>query len=300
MSAIELPRRDFAPRTIRTHEDESSHWCFMHSSNAMLDPDYRPCFNPPLMREMHAYLRKAAGRIAQRVTQDKSHIAHVVIASDADVYNLGGDLELFLQLIRGRDRERLLAYARECVEGVHILHAHLHPNAHTVALVQGDALGGGFELALSCQTIVAETGVSMGLPEVLFGLFPGMGAYSFIARRTNARIAEEMILSGNIYSSDDLHKMGLVDVLVGKGEGPKAVEDLIRRHRRIAHARMALNKVRNIVEPVSLDELMRITEVWVDTALDLGETQLRIMERLIRAQRRRLSADVAVAGMGSR
>ncbi|MDZ4348639.1 MAG: crotonase/enoyl-CoA hydratase family protein [Xanthomonadaceae bacterium] len=292
MSAIELPRREIAPRTIRIHEDDTSHWCFMHSNAAMVDPEYRPCFNPPLMREMHAYLRKAAGKIAANASRDNTHLGHIVIASDADVFNLGGDLDLFVQLIRGRDRERLYSYARECIEGVHILHAHLHPNAHTVALVQGDALGGGFELALSCQTIVAESGVNMGLPEVLFGLFPGMGAYSFISRRTNARLAEEMMLSGTIYSSDELYKLGLIDVLVGKGEGARAVEDLMRRNRRIPQTRMAMNKIRNLVAPVTLEELIRVTEVWVDTALSLAENQLRVMERLVRAQRKR-SGDVA-------
>src|SRR3546814_13167359 len=61
-----------------------------------------------------------------------------------------------------------------------------------VALVDGDALGGGFELALACQTIVAESGVQMGFPEVLFGLFPGMGAYSLLSQRGSPKVAEPM------------------------------------------------------------------------------------------------------------
>ena len=289
MNIVEPLRRESNEHTIRTHQADNAHWCFMHGSRAMSDPDYRPCFNPPLMREMHAYLKRAAQQIASTADADPDHLAHVVVASDADVFNLGGDLELFAQLIRGRDRERLLNYARECVEGVHILHAHLHPHAHTVALIEGDALGGGLELALSCQTIVAESGVNMGFPEVLFGLFPGMGAYSFLARRVSARVAEEMMLNGVIYSSDELHRMGVVDVLVGKGEGARAVQDLMRRNRKIERTRMAMDRIREIVNPVPLEELMRITELWVDAAMGLGERQLRTMERLVRAQRRRLA-----------
>src|SRR5690606_19071007 len=127
----------------------------------------------------------------------------------------------------------------------------------------------------------------MGFPEVLFGLFPGMGAYSLLSRRVSPKLAERMMLDGVMYSSDDLHRMGIVDVLVPKGEGVRAVHELVRQNRRIATARLALHRVREAVDPVSHDELMRITGIWVDTALQLGDRQLRTMERLVRAQLRR-------------
>jgi DSF synthase len=216
----------------------------------------------------------------------------VVLASDAPVFNLGGDLDLFARLIRARDRQHLMAYARSCVEGVYAFHAGLDVGLHSVALVQGDALGGGFEAALSCNTIVAETGVGMGLPEVLFDLFPGMGAYSFLSRRVGPTQAERMMLSGNIYSSEELYKLGVVDVLAPKGEGAAAVEDVIRRNRRIPHARRAMQRVAQVGgSPITLDELMRITEIWVDTAMRLGEKSLRTMERLVRAQTKRANGE---------
>jgi DSF synthase len=127
----------------------------------------------------------------------------------------------------------------------------------------------------------------MGFPEVLFGMFPGMGAYSLLSRRVSPKLAEEMMLNGVMYSSDQLHRMGVVDVLVPKGEGVRAVHEVIRQNRRIAAARLALHRVREAVHPVSLDELTRITEIWVDTALQSGEKSLRMMERLVRAQLRR-------------
>jgi DSF synthase len=102
-----------------------------------------------------------------------------------------------------------------------------------------------------------------------------------------------MMLNGTIYSSDELHRLGIVDVLVPKGEGVQAVNDLIRRNHRIAHARSAMNRVRQIRSEVSLAELMQITEVWVDTAMQLGEKSLRTMERLVRAQRRPANQEAA-------
>ena len=127
----------------------------------------------------------------------------------------------------------------------------------------------------------------MGFPEVLFDLFPGMGAYSFLCQRVSPKFAEEMMLNGTVYSSDELHKIGIVDVLVPKGEGIAAVHQVIRRNHRISHARAAMDRVREICRPVSLHELMQVTEAWVDTAMQLGDKSLRTMERLVRAQEKR-------------
>ena len=121
-----------------------------------------------------------------------------------------------------------------------------------------------------------------------------MGAYSLLSRRLSPKLAEEMMLNGVMYSSDELHRMGVVDVLVPKGEGVRAVHEVIRQNRRIAAARLALHRVREVVNPVSHQELMDITRIWVDTALQLGDKQLRIMERLVRAQLRRPEPQVGV------
>jgi DSF synthase len=292
MYNVEQLHRDPSLSTIRTQGDASnaSHWCFMHAQQAFSEAGYRPCFSPRLLRELRLFAQETINTIKSDVEADPAQISHIVLASDAHVFNLGGDLQLFSQLIRERDREGLMRYATECVDSIHLLHTRLHPSAHTVALVQGDALGGGFELALACQTIVAESGVQMGFPEVLFGLFPGMGAYSLLSRRVSPKLAEQMMLNGVMYSSDQLHQMGIVDVLVPKGEGARAVHEVIRQNRRIATARLALHRVRDAVNPVSLDELARITEIWVDTALQLTDKQLRVMERLVRAQLRRPEA----------
>lgn len=289
MRTVQPMHRSTGLSTIRVEQDSSndSHWCFMHAQQAYSDSTYRPCFSPRLLRELRLFAQQTIDHIAQATVESDTHLAHIVLASDGHVFNLGGDLGLFSQLIRAGDRDGLLRYARECVDSVHLLHTRLHPNGHTIALVEGDALGGGLELALACQTIVAEIGVQMGFPEVLFGLFPGMGAYSLLSRRIGPKRAEEMMLNGVMYTSEELHRLGIVDVLVPKGEGVRAVHELIRQNRRIATARLALHRIRDEVHPVTLEELMRITEIWVDTALLLGEKSLKMMERLVRAQLRR-------------
>ncbi|MCA0392977.1 MAG: crotonase/enoyl-CoA hydratase family protein [Proteobacteria bacterium] len=303
MNNVELLHRDPSFNTIRVEHDTSNdaHWCFMHAQQAFADPTYRACFSPKMLRELRLFARRAIDSIDAEAAKSPAHLSHIVLASDTHVFNLGGDLSLFSNLIRARDRDGLLRYAAECVDSVHLLQSRLHSNAHTIGLIEGDALGGGFELALACQTIVAEKGVQLGFPEVLFGLFPGMGAYSLLSQRVSPKVAEEMMLNGVMYSSDELHRMGVIDVLVPKGEGVRAVHEIIRQNRRIATARLALHRVRDAVNPVSHDELMRITEIWVDTALQLSDKQLRTMERLVRAQLKRPAAgeDSATADSAS-
>lgn len=285
-----VPR--YSTLRIVERSDASVHWCYMHADLA--DTPGRACFKPSLINEILQYQRSLGERIRRTRGQAGDVLQHVVLASDCDAFNLGGDLEYFCDAIRRQDRDALLIYARQCVSGVHAFHDGLDAGAHSIALVQGDALGGGFEAALSCHTIVAEEGTSMGLPEVLFDLFPGMGAYSFLCKRISAHQAERLMLSGEIHASEDLHRMGLVDVLAPRGQGVQAVEDVIRANRRIPHARVAMHRVRAMSQPVTLEEMMAITEVWVDTAMQLGEKSLRTMERLVRAQYRRHGAVEAV------
>jgi DSF synthase len=176
---------------------------------------------------------------------------------------------------------------------VHHLHTGFGGDVRSIALIQGDALGGGLEMALACHTIVAEEGCGMGLPEVLFGLFPGMGAYSFLCRRVSPQLAEKIILDGRVYSAEEMHALGVVDVLVKKGEGRAAVEDMIRQQQRLPQSYLAMNAARNLAQAVSYDELLEITKVWVDSALALGDRSLRTMDRLVKAQTRRAGLDAA-------
>ena len=289
MSTIEKLPVSHPYATIRTEDtaDGSAHWLYMHADAAT---GVRPCCRKDMLDEMWRYMSHVTRGPG---TRHDGRLRHFVLASDAAAYNLGGDLELFTRLIREGNRDRLLAYAQRCVEGVHHLHTGFGGDVRTIALIQGDALGGGLEMALACHTIVAEEGSGLGLPEVLFGLFPGMGAYSFLCRRMAPQQAEKIILDGRVYSAEEMHALGVVDVLVKKGEGRGAVEALIRQHQRIPQSYLAMNAARNLAQAVSHDELLEITHVWVDSALVLGDRSLRTMDRLVKAQTRRASLDVA-------
>src|SRR5439155_26180169 len=102
----------------------------------------------------------------------------------------------------------------------------------TISLVQGECLGGGFEAALSSDIIVAERQARFGFPEILFNLFPGMGAYSFLDRKVGRRMTEELLSTGKLYSADDMLAMGVIDCVVDPGQGVPAVAALVKRNSR--------------------------------------------------------------------
>ena len=200
------------------------------------------------------------------------------------VFSLGGDLSLFIDCIRNNDRARLSNYMRLSIDVLFNTYTNMEVPLTTIALIRGNALGAGFEGALSCDYLVAEKGVQLGFPEMLFNMFPGMGAYSFLARRINTVDVERMILSGRIYSAEELFDIGVVDVLAEKGDGLNEVSRFVGRHSKNQNTRKAIIKIRHRVNPVTMQELLDIGEIWVDTALSLSERELKVMERLVRSQ----------------
>jgi DSF synthase len=205
------------------------------------------------------------------------------------IFNLGGDLGLFQQLIAAGDRAGLISYGNAAVEAIHRNHTALNLPMITIALVQGDALGGGFECALAHDMIVAERSAKFGLPEVLFNLFPGMGAYSFLSRRIGRAAAEKLILSGKVHTAAEMHEMGLVEVLAEDGEGEAALLAHVQKTDRWHNAHQATYRARRRVDPVTLQELYDVVEVWADAAMRLSDQDLRRMARLTGAQDRRLA-----------
>ncbi|GGE27235.1 hypothetical protein GCM10007276_00510 [Agaricicola taiwanensis] len=253
-------------------------------------PDAQPSYTPTLLHSLNTLQAGLEDLLKRRENAGDASLRYVVGGSRVPgVFNLGGDLKLMTRLVRAQDKRALETYARACIDVLYNSFLDFNLPVITVALVQGDTLGGGFESALSCDVIVAEEGTKFGLPEVLFNLFPGMGAYSFLARRLDAGRAEKMILSGRLYDAAELHEMGIVDVLAKEGGGEDAVREYVSRNRRRFNAELSVYQTRRRVNPLEYRELLDVTQVWVEAALRLGDQDLRKMERLFNAQDKRIA-----------
>lgn len=259
-------------------------WCRMRLQRS-------PSFTPQLLHDLHAV----------------HHLVNEVNASEPDpqaqpvrfyvggsvypgIFNLGGDLPLFLGAIRRRDRTFLRQYAYSCVEAMYNNASGFTAPVISLVCLEGDALGGGLECALSFDVIIAERDVKLGLPEIMFGSFPGMGAFNFLTRRIGPKKAEQMMLSGKIYRAEECYEMGLVDILVNKGGAIEAAKTFMKENQRKHAARCAITKINKRMNPLSLQDLRDITDIWVDHTLSLDAIDLRRMEYLANAQTARLRA----------
>jgi DSF synthase len=278
---VQVANEHYAELDVEFDPHDRAYWCYLR-------PKGSPSYTPGLLQDLVRMWDSIKRLYALYERDGEVPIRYVVGASRSPgIFSCGGDLKLFAELIRSGNRPGLEDYARACIDVLHRTATSVDLPIVTIALVQGEALGGGFESALACNVIVAEKSAKFGLPEILFNLFPGMGAYSLLARRLDAVRAEKMILSGRIYSAEELHGMGLVDVLAENSKGEEAVREYIARHGRRHGAQRAIYRVRERVLPLAYSELADITKIWVDTALKLTEQDLRKMERLAAAQDRR-------------
>lgn len=256
--------------------DSAALWTFMR-------PDGRPSFTPPMLHDFEAWQRL----ISENFGPDMAPLRYLVLGSRSPgVFCYGGDLELFQSLIRNQERQGLVRYGYRCVE---ILHRNMHSldlPMLTIGLVQGAALGGGFEALLSFDYIIAERDATFGLPEVMFGLFPGMGAHAILSRKLGSAMADRLIVSNQIFTAQEMFDMGLVHHLAEPGEGIAACEDFIRRSERRHPGLVNARRAMKLTRPLPLEELKQIVDLWADAALQLTEGDLKVMNRLIRAQRR--------------
>ncbi|WP_340265115.1 crotonase/enoyl-CoA hydratase family protein [Sphingobium mellinum] len=250
---------------------------------AFMTPATRPNYSLPMLRDIRLWQTEAK----RLFDEGRLPIKYMVLGSRfPGVFNLGGDLELFAGCIERGDLAGLVKYGHACIDVVHRAWRNADMPLISIALAQGDALGGGFEALLCFDVVVAERSARFGLPEMLFGLFPGMGAYSILARKLGRRMAERMILSGKVYSAEEMYDMGIVTVLAENGEGEQAVRDYIVGNRPHHAGHVGVFEAGRRVDPLDYAELKDIVENWAATALKLDPKDLRMMRRLASAQTR--------------
>jgi len=267
-----------------------------------MKPKGRPCFTATLLEEVQHFeklIEANAGHINHCGRPEQ--ISYLVAGSKATgAFNLGGDLGMFIESIMRQDRKVLEYYAHLCIDNIYRRLSGIGGHIPTIALVQGKALGGGFECALTSDVIVAERSASFSFPEIMFNLIPGMGALPLLKRKIGLKKAEEIIMSGHIYTAKELHDIGVVEILVEDGLGLETVRRYIQQRQKKSIAYRALFQAKQICDPITKEELLAVVDLWVDAALQLETRDLRMMARLMRGQDRMLSAateDVALEAL---
>jgi enoyl-CoA hydratase/carnithine racemase len=163
-------------------------------------PEARNALSPELMEEL-------AGGI-ERLDADETARC-IVIAGDEDAFAAGADIGAL------RDRSFQEAMTHPAAGFWKRIAACRTP---LVAAVSGFALGGGCELALSCDLIVASDSAEFGQPEITLGIIPGGGGTQRLARVVGKQRAMEIVLTGRRVSAEEALKMGFVNQVTGKAD----------------------------------------------------------------------------------
>jgi len=263
------------------------------------DPNGSPQnFTPALLAEFHAMMRAlkaSAGHWPHDGQRLPFHYA-VMQSNHPEYFSLGGDLSHFRTCINERNKAALYGYSKRCLELLYDWSTLLKDTVTSITLVQGRALGGGFEMALSTDFLIAEEQSTFGFPEIMFGLFPCTGGMGLLARRVGVHQAERMMTNKRIYSAPELFEMGVIDEICPAGRGPLAVEQFIATHASRRKARMMLQRSRHRLAPLDYQECAQVVDEWVETALQLSAEELRALDMLImlqqgqQAEPRRLAA----------
>ena len=250
----------------------------------------RACYTPSLMRDMRE-LQNHLVELYRDCSGDEIPFRYLVWSSDAPkAWSLGGDLATFTRMIRERDEIGLRAYAHLAIDILHENLVSLGLPILTVALIQGDAIGGGFEAMLTDDLVIAEESSKFGLPEILFNLFPGMGGYSFLKRKVGAQKARSILEDGLSRSAGQVRELGLVDIVCADGEGEATLRQHVSDNAKRFKTMLTLKQVRERADPPSKSELVDIVDLWVDLAMELGDDELRRMDCLARVQEKKRSA----------
>lgn len=197
-------------------------------------------------------------------------------------FSLGGHVKFFADCVRSRREDILRLYAFRAVDVIHNNQFQENRQYETVAYIDGKAFGGGMEFALSADYRIATPRAIFQLPEVQFGSFPGMGAYSFLVRRLGEAEAMRLIDAQRKLNAKDMLAIGLVDHVVQ--DQAEAYQWLMQRSSSFRQRNRG--SLQRFYRYVPKSELKGIVNIWVDRMMKIGEHHLSIMEKIAKVQQR--------------
>jgi enoyl-CoA hydratase/carnithine racemase len=135
----------------------------------------------------------------------------------------GADLRELYHRSHEMQKDRALAGIRDFLERIHhVLNTIDAAPLTTIAAVHGVTFGGGFELALVCDLIIADRMARFAFPELRLGLIPGFGGIPRLKRDLGNAVVRDLLLTGRSLNATRAHAVGLVSQLVGEGEALRA------------------------------------------------------------------------------
>ena len=194
--------------------------------------------------------------------QDEAHV--LIIYSELKAgFCAGADLRELYRRSQDLERKEAAQGVRDYLERIHrVLNTIDASPLTTIAAVHGVTFGGGFELALVCDLIVADKMARFCFPELRLGLIPGFGGIPRLKRDLGNAVVRDLLLTGRSFNATRLQQVGLVSQVVGEGESLRVARataaQLGKFDRRTAIA------AKKFIKPIPYEELQREIDLFCE------------------------------------
>lgn len=218
----------------------------------------------PPCNEMGAGMLAEVEKFVEALSAKTSEARAVVVYSSlAAGFSAGADLRELYQRMQEAPREKWLAGERAFLERVHrAMNALDAAPVPTVAAVHGVVFGGGFELALACDLIIADKTARFCFPELRLGLIPGFGGIPRLKRDVGNALVRDLLLTGRSLNAQKAQAVGLVSQVVGEGEALRVARGTAAQMLKFDAETTALAK--QFMKPIPHEELKREIEIFCE------------------------------------
>ncbi len=175
----------------------------------------------------------------------------------------GADLRELYQRSRAMERAEAAKGVRDFLERIHrVLNLIDAAPLTTIAAVHGVTFGGGFELALACDLIIADKMTRFCFPELRLGLIPGFGGIPRLKRDLGNAVVRDLLLTGRSFNATKAQQIGLVSQVVGEGEALRAARATAMQIGKFDRATVAAAK--RFIKPIPQEDLRREIDLFCE------------------------------------
>jgi enoyl-CoA hydratase len=185
----------------------------------------------------------------------------------------GADLRELYRRSQAMEKADAVKGLRDFLERIHrVLNFIDASPLTTIAAVHGVTFGGGFELALACDLIIADKMARFCFPELRLGLIPGFGGIPRLKRDLGNAVVRDLLLTGRSFNAAKAQQIGLVSQVVGEGEALRAARATAAQLKKFDRATAAAAK--KFIKPIPHEELRReidlFCELFTQPAVEAG------------------------------
>src|SRR5216683_885923 len=178
-------------------------------------------------------------------------------------FSAGADLRELYEQAQKMDASSAAKGVREFLERIHAVLNRLDTSPlTTIAAVHGVCFGGGFELALVCDLIIADKMARFCFPELRLGLIPGFGGIPRLKRDLGNAVVRDLLLTGRSFNATKAQQVGLVSQVVGEGESLKAARGTAGQFGKFD--RRTAIAAKKFIKPIPYDELQQEIDIFCD------------------------------------